>query len=85
MPQIFHLLLALIAYATNNELAKYVDYLKVENRILRARLPGQVHWRSATYTHAYVYLWLIVGKQVWPPFHDDHRMHFDRFMATRLA
>jgi len=43
MPQIFHPLLALIASATNNELAKYVEYLKEENRVLRARMGGQVH------------------------------------------
>ena len=43
MPNIFHPLLALIASATNNELAKYVEYLKEENKILRARIPGQIH------------------------------------------
>ncbi len=43
MTQIFHPLLALIASATNNELAKYVEYLKKENKILRARIPGQIH------------------------------------------
>lgn len=45
MPNIFHPLLSLIASATNNELAKYVEYLKAENKILRARLPKQVHTR----------------------------------------
>ncbi|MCR9117706.1 MAG: integrase core domain-containing protein [bacterium] len=43
MTQIFHPLLALIASATDNELAKYVEYLKHENKLLRARLPKQVH------------------------------------------
>jgi len=43
MTQIFHPLLALIASATNNELAKYVEYLKQENKTLRARIPGQIH------------------------------------------
>ncbi len=43
MSRIYHPLLALIASATNNELAKYVEYLKEENKILRARIPGQVH------------------------------------------
>ena len=43
MTNIYHPLLALIASATNNELAKYVEYLKHENKILRARLPKQVH------------------------------------------
>jgi putative transposase len=45
MNKIFHPLLALIASATNNELAKYVEYLKAENKILRARIPGQIHTR----------------------------------------
>lgn len=44
---IFHPLLAMIASATNNELAKYVEYLKEENKILRARIPGQVHTKPA--------------------------------------
>ena len=43
MKRIFHPLLALIASATDKELAKYVEYLKHENQILRARLPRQVH------------------------------------------
>jgi hypothetical protein len=34
--KIFHPLLAMIASATQNELAKYVEYLKKENRVLRA-------------------------------------------------
>ena len=41
--KIFHPLLALIASASNNELAKYVEFLKEENKILRARIPGQIH------------------------------------------
>jgi hypothetical protein len=41
MPKIFHPLLALIASATDRELEKYVEYLKEENKILRARIPGQ--------------------------------------------
>lgn len=45
MPNIFHPLLALIASATDRELAKYVEYLKEENKILRARIPGQIHTR----------------------------------------
>jgi len=47
MTQLFHPLLALIASATNNELAKYVEYLKEENKILRARIPGQIHTKPA--------------------------------------
>ena len=37
MCKIFHPLLALIASATDKELAKYVEYLKHENKIQRAR------------------------------------------------
>ena len=47
MTTIFHPLLALIASATDRELAKYVQFLKEENKILRARVPGQVHTRPA--------------------------------------
>ncbi len=43
--KIFHPLLALIASASNNELARYVEFLKEENKILRARIPGQIHTR----------------------------------------
>jgi putative transposase len=43
MSQLFHPLLALIASATDKELAKYVEYLKHENKLLRSRLPRQVH------------------------------------------
>ena len=43
MAKIFHPLLALIASGTDRELAKYVEFLKEENKILRARIPGQVH------------------------------------------
>ena len=43
MSKIFHPLLALIASATDRELAKYIEYLKHENKILRERLPRQVH------------------------------------------
>jgi hypothetical protein len=45
MPSLFHPLLALIASATDKELARYVEYLKEENKILRARIPGQIHTR----------------------------------------
>ena len=43
MNKIYHPLLALIASATDSELAKYVEYLKHENKILRSRLPKQIH------------------------------------------
>ncbi len=45
MSRIYHPLLALIASATESELAKYVEYLKEENKILRVRIPGQIHTR----------------------------------------
>ncbi len=41
--KIFHPLLALIASATNNELARYVEFLKEENKILRSTVPGLIH------------------------------------------
>ena len=43
MAKIFHPLLALITSRTDHELAKYVEFLKEENKIVRARIPGQVH------------------------------------------
>ena len=43
MTKIFHPLLALIASATDKELAKYVQFLKEENKILRSRVDGQIH------------------------------------------
>ena len=43
MAKSFHPLLALIASGADRELAKYVEFLKEENKILRARIPGQVH------------------------------------------
>ncbi|MEO2012317.1 MAG: DDE-type integrase/transposase/recombinase [Pirellulaceae bacterium] len=45
MSKIFHPLLALIASSTDRELAKYIQFLKEENKILRARVPGQIHTR----------------------------------------
>lgn len=45
--KIFHPLLALIASATDKELAKYVEFLKEENKILRERVPGQIHTRPS--------------------------------------
>ncbi len=44
--KILHPLLALIASASNKELARYVEFLKEENKIQRARVPGQIHTRS---------------------------------------
>ena len=45
--KIFHPLLALIASSTESELAKYVQYLKEENKILRARIPEQIQTKPA--------------------------------------
>ena len=42
MARFFHPLLTLIASATDRELAKYVQFLKEENKILRARLPERL-------------------------------------------
>ncbi len=41
----FHPLLSMIASTTNNDPANYVKYVKEENEILRARIPGQIHTR----------------------------------------
>jgi len=41
MTALIHPLLALIASATNSQLAKYVEFLKGENKILRARLTSR--------------------------------------------
>ncbi|MCA9096381.1 MAG: hypothetical protein KDA68_23035, partial [Planctomycetaceae bacterium] len=43
MVRIFHPLLAMLASATDRELARYVEFLKAENQILRSRIKGQVH------------------------------------------
>ncbi len=45
MTKLFHPLLALIASASDSHLRRQVRYLKEENQILRARIPGQVHTR----------------------------------------
>ena len=66
MSKIFHPLLALIASSTDRELAKYVQYLKEENKILRARLPRQVHT-----THEERNRLLTFGKAV-----DTQRLRF---------
>ena len=43
MAKNFHPLLAMIASGTDRDLAKYVQFLKAEDKILRARIPGEVH------------------------------------------
>lgn len=45
MARFFHPLLTLIASATDRELAKYVQFLKEENKILRKRAGGEIHTR----------------------------------------
>jgi len=45
--KIFHPLLALIASAADRQLARYVEFLNEENKILRSRLPGQVHTKPS--------------------------------------
>jgi hypothetical protein len=47
MAKIFHPMLALIASVTDRELAKFVEYLKEENKILRARIPAQIHTKPS--------------------------------------
>ncbi|MEX0655327.1 MAG: integrase core domain-containing protein [Phycisphaeraceae bacterium] len=42
MPRLFHPLLKMIAHATHRELAAQVQYLKVENEILRSKLPKRI-------------------------------------------
>ena len=49
--KIFHPLLALIASATESELAKYVEYLKERSRIQRARIPKQIHPKAGELAH----------------------------------
>ncbi len=47
MKWLMHPLLVLIANATESELAKYVEFLKVENQILRERLPKKIDTTEA--------------------------------------
>jgi putative transposase len=42
MAAFFHPLLTVLARATESQLARYVEYLKEENRILRDRLPKRI-------------------------------------------
>ncbi len=45
MSLFFHPLLTLIVSATDWELAKYIQFLNEEYKILRARVPGVIHTR----------------------------------------
>jgi hypothetical protein len=47
MSKLFHPLLVLIASATDQELARHMQYLKEENRVLRDKLPKRVSGCSA--------------------------------------
>ena len=47
MARLFHPLLVAIASSTDRQLAKYIEYLKAENQILRARLPKHIHTTPA--------------------------------------
>ena len=42
MAHLFQSLLLLVATASKNELARQIKYLKVENEILRSKLPGRI-------------------------------------------
>ena len=42
MSKLWHAMLVWFAQATDRELARAVEYLKVENRILRDKLPKRV-------------------------------------------
>jgi len=42
MPRFFHPLIMVLARATESELARYVEYLRAENPILRDELPIHV-------------------------------------------
>ena len=43
MSKLFHPLLTLISTVTDRQLAHHIEYLKEENRILRERIPKQIH------------------------------------------
>lgn len=43
MAKIFHLLLSLMVSGTNRELARYLPFLKAENKILRNEIRSVVH------------------------------------------
>ncbi len=45
--KLIHPFLALIACATDTQLTHYIEYLKAENRILRARLPKKLDTTEA--------------------------------------
>ena len=47
MPHAVHALFLLLARATDRELARQVQFLKVENRILRDKLPERITIRRA--------------------------------------
>ena len=42
MAKLLHPFFFVIAYATDKQLARYLEYLKIENRILRNKLPKRI-------------------------------------------
>jgi len=44
---LFHSLVTLLATATDSQLRRYIQFLREENAILRARIPGEIHTRPA--------------------------------------
>ncbi|WP_437193281.1 hypothetical protein [Planctomicrobium sp. SH527] len=63
MSLIFHPLLALIASATDRELAKYIQFLKEVNKILRTRIPGVIHTRPEE-RHRLIKFVRIIGRAI---------------------
>ncbi|MCA9106296.1 MAG: hypothetical protein KDA83_12765, partial [Planctomycetales bacterium] len=47
MYALFHSQVTLLATATDSQLRRYIEFLKTENEILRARLPAEIHTRPA--------------------------------------
>ncbi|EDL57123.1 hypothetical protein [Gimesia maris] len=78
MIQLFHPLLTLIATASDSLLAKYVLYLKNENRILRDRIPGEIHTKLHERTQPFgkVHLDYLVSEFV--DYYNKHRAHSSR-------
>ena len=77
MARLLHPLLLLVARATEWELARYVEYLKAENRILRSKLPKRV---TVTVTERKRLLEL--GLRVGPAIKE---LHHDRYAANVRA
>jgi hypothetical protein len=50
MKRFAHLLLPLLAHAIQKELIQMVEYVKIENRMLRSRLPAHIETTPAERT-----------------------------------